>query len=110
MDLQQIYYAKFKQYWMTKKLERMKLEVAEKYRNHRLMRRSMESIKIVIRSKRQIEVACDVLRSNSYSLFEYLDASKMSPKISKVIYAVNHYRLSLMRKYFRMLRENLISK
>lgn len=107
MDLQLIYFSKFKQYWLVKKLEKMQLIVAAKFHNHRLKRKSIDSLIITIKSKRQIEMACDVLKSNNYSLAEYLDASPLAPKITKVIYAVNHYRLSLMRKNLRSFQENL---
>jgi hypothetical protein len=100
LRLEAFYYAKLKEYWLRKRLLRMKMKIAEKYSNHVAMSKCMNLLKKKIERKHSIESACHLIKNHPLSLSEFLVTSNVSPKITKIIFAINYNRLKIMQIFF----------
>jgi hypothetical protein len=98
------YFDCFKRFWLIKRVKRSKLNVAKLYSDQRLKRKSFDMLHLNMLRVRRIQELCNRLRMKEVTLSEMLQISSIKPSLIKLIFALNHYRMKIMRKIFDKFR------
>lgn len=99
----------WQKYYLKMKLERMQLSVAANYYDTRIKRAVFIHLKVRANKTRRIKKMCFALKKDRYTkLTDFLSATStditLQESTLKLIFAVHFYRMKILQKYFKILR------
>lgn len=99
-----VYFIKLYRYCLLRRQIRLMNYIADIHRDQRLMRLMFNKMRQHVAKRREISKVCQELTSKPLTLCEFL---LLPPNALKRIFAIQHDRLKLMRKYFQILCSNV---
>lgn len=101
LHLKIIYFAKFKKFWLNRKLKALKTKVSSSYANHKLAAKAFKVLRDRQIRRREYLRVIQKLKKNQVSLESFVQMpSPLAVPFLKQIFVIHHHRLKTLRKYF----------
>lgn len=103
-ELKIIYFRRLKNYYLYKKANKLKEKVLDLYYNQKLLKKCLRKWQCHISEVHEIQRICYQVKAKKVPMNKIIK-SKSQTSLVKLIMAINHDRMNLLRKYFNELKK-----